>query len=74
MPLYYLKKTAPPPKPVHLHKKKKRPYWWRVFFWSALSAAFTFGVSYLTRGLWEPEKNIHFVEFATIIMTMAEEA
>lgn len=58
---------------VQKKRAKKRKIWKRVVFWSLVSGGTTIVLSWFTRGYWEPEKNIHFVEFATLVMTAAEE-
>lgn len=54
-------------------KRRKRPIWVRVVFWSVITGSSTAVLSWITRGYWDAGDNIHFVEFATIVLTMAEE-
>lgn len=55
-------------------KKKRRHVIVKIVSWGFLTAAFTVAISYFTRGYWEPEKNVHFIEFATIVLTLCEDA
>lgn len=55
-------------------KKKNRHFIVKVLSWGAISAVFTLAISYITKGYWEPHENIKFIEFATIVLTIIEDA